>query len=108
MSKGLLSPGKVKVTLKCPLGNKGVCSVTVTWVPNPGTTLPVPRSAFVSPGQTQVLYDGAVLSAAAMRVDVSMPTAGSGVLTVEQPGTTDSWTETVSGQQAWFFDVDVP
>jgi hypothetical protein len=108
MYKGLLAPGKVKVTLQCPLGNSGPTAITVTWMANPGGKVPEPKSFFVGPGQGQVLYEGDVLSSAAVRVDFAVPPGGLGDLTVEQPGTTRKWNGTVSGSQNWVFNVDVP
>lgn len=105
MYKGSLKAGaQVDVTFACAATNSGTTAVNCMFIAKGSDPVPAPRTEFLVPGVTRSATDTVPTSAGAMRITVDLPDGGgSGTLTVKQGAQT--WTDTLSRDDSWFFDV---
>lgn len=107
--KGNVTVGKeLEVVFQANLANAGETHLGIMWLRKaPGDTVPPETLEEVLPGQTVSLWKGKVPKGARrLRLDVDLPTGGSGMVRVVHKGA--EWsplTEPVTKDEIWVFGV---
>ena len=104
MYKGSLKAGtQLQVSFSCAQTNNGTTAIVYMFMSDSNKPMPAPQMQFIAPGATLAKDFNVPKEAAACRITIDPPDGGKGTLTVKQ-GTQD-WSNTLTGDDSWFFDV---